>query len=118
MKLKNGNGSVVNSIINSGNTLNISENEFKKCIISLEDTSDISGTSGTEFGYGGAIYIKIEGGEILIENKFNSESETETFTFDGCKIMGIGDGYGGAIGIYLNDGINSANLKFSGTYFF
>jgi hypothetical protein len=112
LNLLNGNGSVINALVNSGRNINIYKSEFKDCVITM--TSEDTPTS--YYGYGGAIYIEIkEGGTVLIEDKYSIMEES--YTFDGCGVRKEGGtigGYGGAIAIYMSDGVIDTGFKFSG----
>jgi hypothetical protein len=126
IKLKNGNGSVLNSIIKEGRSLNISKCEFKNCIIKIETNKENDKNEISTSFYGGAIYIEIEkGGNLRIEGKYdyndnsdnNNNNKNDGYTFIECHIESD-NGYGGGIGIYLKDGVTDLELIFSGIKYF
>jgi hypothetical protein len=64
------------------------------------------------YGYGGTIYADLRmSGQLIMNEKYEDVSKSG-HTFTNCSNV---NGYGGAIAVYLNDGVGVENLRFTGT---
>jgi hypothetical protein len=101
----------MNVVVESGKTCNITNNNFKNCVIFG------SGGGGSDVDVeGGAIYIEVKmGGKFHIEGKYDNNIDSDnTYTFTECGVLVENGGWGGALSIYLDDGITDSNIKLSG----
>jgi hypothetical protein len=95
----NNRGAVLNGMIVSGSTLNVTDSSFLNC-----------SSSGIN-ALGGAVFVNISGGGRII---MIGKQANQTATFFQCGQHGTGSrgGRGGAVAVYVNDGVGDTDILF------
>jgi hypothetical protein len=99
ISLKNGNGSILNMIINSNYNITMFNNSFIDC--SARDSKS----------QGGSLYLHLKkGGRLIIGD---SDDITSCNIFENCTAPNNDDedGRGGAIAIYIDEETTEAKMK-------